>query len=328
MRLLLILTMLLTANLSMAKQTKEIVLTSDNTIVLNSAFTGSSVSELIEKAREMDANLGSNYPMYLFLNTPGGSIQAGLELIEFMKGLNRPVHTVTLFAASMGWQLVQHLDKRYVLRYGVLMSHKARGGFRGEFGGDGSQIDSRYGLWLRRLNLMDQQTVARTNGKKTIKQYQSEYDNELWLNGAEAVKHGYADEVVSLKCDSTLTGSNTKQIVLGFGFVINASFDKCPIRTYPSDIQAMVRTNKGYVELNKFLADGGKFGEKCIRRDRRERQGWGGETIPAVKAELCTADPELTLEDIKEKVKEVKYTLSNKSREAIKMSFSNFVSGK
>lgn len=320
--------MLLTSGLAMSKQTKEIVLTSDNTIVLSTAFTGSSVSELIEKARKMDANLGSNYPMYLFLNTPGGSIQAGLELIEFMKGLNRPVHTVTLFAASMGWQLVQHLDKRYVLKYGVLMSHKARGRFQGEFGGDGSQIDSRYGLWLRRLKMMDQQTVDRTNGKKTLKQYQSEYDNELWLNGYEAVEHGYADEVVSLKCDSTLNGSDEKQIVLGFGFVINANFDKCPIRTYPSRIRAMVRTNKGYLELNKFLADGGKFGKNCIRRDMPERQGWGSEVIPGQKAELCAADPKLTLEDLKQKIQEVKYTLSNKSKKAIKMSFSNFVSGK
>lgn len=328
MRLFLILAMLLTSMVSMANEKKEIVLTSDNTIVLSTAFTGSSVSELIEKAREMDANLGSNYPMYLFLDTPGGSIQAGLELIEFMNGLNRPVHTVTLFAASMGWQLVQHLDKRYVLKYGVLMSHKARGGFQGEFGGDGSQIDSRYGLWLRRLSMMDQQTVDRTNGKKTLKQYQSEYDNELWLNGAEAVKSGYADEVVSIKCDSTLSGSNDKQIVLGFGFVINASFDKCPIRTYPSSVSAMVRTNKGYVELNKFLADGGKFGKNCIRRGQNEGKDYYGNDVPAVEAELCAADPKLTLNDLKQNLKQVKYNLSNKNNKAIKMSFTNFISGK
>jgi ATP-dependent protease ClpP protease subunit len=51
----------------------------------------------------------SNEPIYLFLNTPGGSIQTGLEIIESLKGLDRPVSTVTLFAASMGFQIAQNL---------------------------------------------------------------------------------------------------------------------------------------------------------------------------------------------------------------------------
>lgn len=135
---------------------KEIVLTKDNSVVLNGAFTGKSVSNLIGEIQKLDAELKSGYPIYLFLNTPGGSIQAGLELFEFIKGVNRPIHTITLFAASMGFQTVQHLGKRYVLEYGVLMSHKAYGGFEGEFGGETSQIDSQYGLWLRRLKMMDQ----------------------------------------------------------------------------------------------------------------------------------------------------------------------------
>jgi ATP-dependent protease ClpP protease subunit len=110
MRLLLILAMLMTASLTMAK---EIKLTKDNVLVLDQAFTGPSVAKLIQEARQKDADLKSGYPMYLFLNTPGGSIQAGLELIEALKGLNRPIHTITLFAASMGWQLLQHLGDRY-----------------------------------------------------------------------------------------------------------------------------------------------------------------------------------------------------------------------
>ena len=142
------------------------------------------------------------------------------------------------------------------------MSHKASGGFRGEFGGGNSQIDSRYGLWLRRLGMMDQQTVDRTNGKKTLKQYQSEYDNELWLNGDEAVRNGYADEVVSVKCGQSLAGVNSKNIRY-FGFNLKLSFDNCPIRTYPVSVTASMRTNKGYVLLDDFMAKSGKFGKKC-----------------------------------------------------------------
>ena len=95
---------------------REVVLSSDNTLVLNTSFNKRSVSKLMQTATAMDANLKSGYPMYLFMYTPGGGIQSSLELIEYLKGLNRPIHTVTLFAASMGFQTVQHLGKRYIMK--------------------------------------------------------------------------------------------------------------------------------------------------------------------------------------------------------------------
>jgi ATP-dependent protease ClpP protease subunit len=305
---------------------KEVVLTQDNTLVLNSAFSGKSVSELIGQAKKMDADLKSGYPIYLFLDTPGGGIQAGLELIEFLRGLNRPVHTVTLFAASMGWQLLQHLGTRYVLQYGVLMSHKAYGGFRGEFGGGESQLDSRYGLWLRRLNTMDKQTVKRTNGKKTLKQYQSEYDNELWLNGGEAVSNGYADEVATVKCDKGLKGTRSKTIRF-LGFKIEVVYDKCPIRTYPIDIKATLRTNKGYMDLDEFMEKGGKFGKNCIGRDIPPERSWDGKhTTKGIKAELCLIDKELTLDEIEDKIREERDRMKNRKKNIVRMSFGNFIS--
>jgi ATP-dependent Clp protease protease subunit len=300
MRLLLILTMLLTATLGMAK---EITLTKDNTLVLDEAFNGASVSKLIMDAKKMDASLKSGYPLYLFLNTPGGSIQAGLELVEGLKGINRPIHTVTLFAASMGWQLVQHLGDRYILKYGVLMSHKARGSISGEFGGGLSQMDARYGLWLKRINIMDQQTVGRTGGKKTIKQYRSEYDNELWLNGEEAVKNGYADEVVSIKCGSDLSGTNEK-IINFFGMRFQLNMSQCPIVTYPVGISVNIRTNKGYMTVDKFLNEGGKFGKNCRQEAVPETtiSTYNGDiTRPGRKAETCASDTSLTLDKINEK---------------------------
>lgn len=326
MRIFLIIAMLF-SSLAMAKPKKEIVLTKDNTLVLNMSFTGKSVAKLIGEAKKMDADLESGYPIYLFLDTPGGSIQAGLELIEFLNGINRPVHTVTLFAASMGWQLLQHLGDRYVLKYGILMSHKAYGGFRGEFGGGSSQLDSRYGLWLRRLDLMDKQTVNRTGGKKTLKQYRSEYDNELWLNGDEAVEHGYADEVVGVKCAENLNGTREENFMF-FGFNISLKFDECPIRTYPVSIAVNVRTNKGYMSLENFLAKGGIFGKKCRKEGTAPQTSWDGKRIidDGKPAQLCLMDEKLTLEQIKNKSKEIKNEYMQKKRDVVKMGFGNFAS--
>ena len=135
--------------LSFSVNAKDITLTEDNTAVLRQAFTAQSVTELKGDLLKLNANLKSGYPIYLVLYTPGGEIQKGFELFEFIKGLNRPVHTITIFAASMGFQTVQHLGTRYILNYGILMSHFSRGGSRGQYGGTGmpSQRRSYDGLW-------------------------------------------------------------------------------------------------------------------------------------------------------------------------------------
>jgi ATP-dependent Clp protease protease subunit len=305
---------------------KEIVLTKDNSVVLNGAFTGKSVSNLIGEIQKLDAELKSGYPIYLFLNTPGGSIQAGLELFEFIKGVNRPIHTITLFAASMGFQTVQHLGKRYVLEYSVLMSHKAYGGFEGEFGGETSQIDSQYGLWLRRIKMIDQKTVERTKGKKTLKQYQAEYDNELWLNGSEAVKNGYADEVVTVKCSANLQGQREEQVSF-MGMRLSVIFDKCPIRTSPISVTALVRTNKGFLTLDQFISKGGNFDTKnCQNTLAQPAYNWAGTTTQNIETETCSLDEGLSIEKIEKTVDDYKTKNLIRNKKVIKMNFNNFVS--
>jgi hypothetical protein len=155
---------------------------------------------------------------------------------------------------------------------------------------------------------MDKQTVKRTNGKKTLKQYRSEYDNELWLNGAEAVAHGYADEVITVQCDKALDDETRDSEIAFFGMRISLTMSGCPIITYPVSVAANIRTNKGYMSLDKFLADGGKFGKNCLKKDTAPRiSSYSGEVVDkGRKAELCAMDETLTFESIqaeKEKVK-------------------------
>lgn len=260
------------ASLSSAATGQEtVVFTSENTLVLNSEVNGDSVSKIIGSAKTLDAamtgatgakeKLTGKKPLYLFLSTPGGSIQSGLELIEAMHGLGRKVNTVTLFAASMGWQIVQNLDDRLILKSGVLMSHHAAGEFAGSFGGvSPSQVDSRYQLWLDRVRELDEQTVRRTNGKQTYESYTKAYDHEMWMTGSKAVDGGYADRVVTVKCDASLAGTTTYTISF-MGFPVSYDLDNCPLNTSPQNVRignevSVAATPLAYVENIKkeFLA--------------------------------------------------------------------------
>lgn len=299
MKFLLTLLLMISATAFAAKKTTEITLTDDNVISLKSAFDHESVGQLIEEASKLDSRLPSGQPIYLFLRTPGGSIQAGLELFEYLKGLNRPVHTITLFAASMGFQTVQQLGKRYILRNGVLMSHRARGGMQGEFGGGTAQMDTRYGLWLRRVQSLDQDTVKRTNGKQTLKSYQSAYANELWLNGEEAVAQGYADELVTLKCDSSLDGKVEKVTEQSLFFSVDLLVPKCPLKTRPVGTNTNIVTNKGPMTLEVFIAKNPTF-KKCADIEKENTEDRYNEVKKEV---VCALDEELSVAKINQQVR-------------------------
>ena len=233
-------------------------LTKDNTAILFGVMNSESTSNVMQQIQKLDSALKSGYPINLVLYTPGGSIQDGLELIEYLKSINRPINTITIFSASMGFQMVQNLGKRYILENGVLMSHKAMGGFQGEFGDGNSQIDSRYGLWMSRMKELDVQTVNRTNGKQTLKSYRAAYQNELWLTGNQAIKGGYADQVVSVICAKDLSGTRTQPMEM-FGLTLNLIYSECPMNTNLLGVELEIPTNKGTMNLKDFLAKGGVF---------------------------------------------------------------------
>lgn len=320
MKKLIMLTMMLF--LTVAAYAKDIKLTSDNTVVLRNAFSSQSVTSLKQDLLKLNSKLKSGYPIYLVLYTPGGSIQAGLELFEFIKGLNRPVHTITIFAASMGFQAVQHLGKRYILKYGVLMSHNAAGGASGEFNGSSrGQLYSRLSLWSRRVGMMDRLTVKRTNGKQTLQSYQAAYSPELWLNGPEAVEQGYADEIATVSCDNTLTESTEDKEFTQMFFKVKATFSKCPLITAPVEMSASLLTNQGYMNVDDFLAQNGKFGKKCREVEQKVTTDYFNNKTETRSAELCAYDKTITYQSIMAEVENKQKFLNRDLKNYIERSY-------
>ena len=310
-----------TAITKVDKNKVHIVLSADNALLFDQAFEPTTVAKLLDKAKELDANLPQNYPMFLVMFSPGGSIDAGIEMANVLKSLNRPVHTITVFAASMGFQTVQQLDNRYILSLGELMSHNARGQFSGEFGQDGSQIDSRYQHWMRRILSLDKQTVKRTNGKQTLKSYRKAYENELWIMGEEAVKEGYADAVASVSCDSTLKGTYEETYVrryFGFKVTFVITKSKCPLILSPIEYQVFVNSPDGTV-INYY------------NPDRKSKEG---DTFTSYSYHGVTSDTEQETNNhnnitpeldkfIQDEVNKITNKVKDTRRNIIRMSFSS-----
>jgi ATP-dependent protease ClpP protease subunit len=208
---------------------EKIELKASNTVGFNDVVEEHSTTEALVKIAELDSTLPEGEPIYLVLNTPGGEIVWGLEFIEFLENQKRPIHTITLFSASMGFHIVQSFGKRYVVESGVLMSHRARGGFAGQFPGE---ADSRMNHWLKRTKRMDQ--IAAKRAGKSYQEYRELVQNEYWCEGQGCVDDGFADATVKVSCDSSLNGytvKTKKQVFMGHLILFKATYSKCPMKT-------------------------------------------------------------------------------------------------
>lgn len=211
---------------------KEIVLTDQNCVSLRGPVTGPSVTRVMQDLNAVSATGDSKDPIYLVLNTPGGSVMAGLGLMQYINTLRRPVHVVANFAASMGFHILQSSKIRYITKYGTIMSHRASGGFEGDIP---QQVASRFKHIVDLVEKMDDQVISRTNGKYTRKSYGELIRDEYWAVGKNAINDRFADSIAELKCDRTLEGTFDEQIQ-GLFFSGTVTFSKCPLIVQPLNV--------------------------------------------------------------------------------------------
>lgn len=231
---------LISGNVFASTKKVKVTLTSKNTVALRGEVTYANVADVFYKAKKLAANLSENKPLFLVIDSPGGSISAGLELIRNLKSLDVKVHTITVYGASMGFIIGQLLNARLVTEDGVLMSHKASGNFAGEFPG---QLDSRYDFWLERVSSINSRISKRTRGVHTLESYEKLIENEYWCSGEHCDLHGFVDYIVSAKCDESLTGHYTVKnslVLMGFSVSSRIVFDMCPLNTAPLDSSVLV----------------------------------------------------------------------------------------
>lgn len=205
-------------------------LTEANSISFNSKFSGEFVAKKqMEATRKCYDKEGSD--IYIVLYTPGGSVTAGLLFFDTLNALPCNFHTITIFAASMGYQTVQNLKGRYILPSGTLMSHRAYlSGIGGEIDGE---LDSIIGYYKQSVREMEEKSASRVGLK--LEKYKKKVADELWMTGSQAVKLNHADKLVKVKCDREFKGTYIERFRSLFGSV-NVEFSRCPLVVSPISV--------------------------------------------------------------------------------------------
>jgi ATP-dependent Clp protease protease subunit len=131
--------------------------------------------------------------IHFYINSPGGSVYAGLGIYDIMNFIQCDVSTYCIgMAASMGAFLLSAgtKGKRYSLPNSRIMIHQPLGGARGQ--ASDIEIQAKEILYLKsRLNSM----LAKHTGKD-IATIERDTDRDNYLSGAEAVEYGLIDKVV------------------------------------------------------------------------------------------------------------------------------------
>ncbi|RJQ30074.1 ATP-dependent Clp endopeptidase proteolytic subunit ClpP [Candidatus Parcubacteria bacterium] len=138
----------------------------------------------------------SKKDILFYINSPGGSVHAGLAIYDTMQHVKSPVSTICVgIAASMGSILLSAgaKGKRFALPNSEVMIHQPLSGVEGQ--ASDIEISAKHILRIKeRIN----QILAKHSGQKYEK-IEEDADRDFWLTADEARRYGIVDEIIKTK---------------------------------------------------------------------------------------------------------------------------------
>jgi len=208
-----------------------VTLNKHNFALLKDEINDSNVKKCIR-----DLSKISSESFYVFIDSPGGSVNSGLHFINTLnwyKENNKVINCIAKKAHSMAFIIFQHCTNRYILSSTVMMQHQmSLSGIDGPFN-----------------NLMNYFDMVKTIGHEidlnvanrigiSVEEYKTKISNDWWLYGNSIITAGVADKMIIVGCDTELYEISTtkEELVLDIdkdGMLdfkkINLSEDLCPL---------------------------------------------------------------------------------------------------
>jgi ATP-dependent Clp protease protease subunit len=131
--------------------------------------------------------------IWLYINSPGGSVTAGMAIYDTMQFVQPDVGTICMgLAASMGQFLLcaGAKDKRYALPHARIMMHQPSGGIRGQASDIAIQAEQM--IYIKRLMA---ERISHHTGQP-VEQVEADSDRDRWFKPEEAQTYGIIDHVI------------------------------------------------------------------------------------------------------------------------------------
>lgn len=204
--------------------TQSVTLTPDNLLVLRGEVTDASMGKLMHAVLAKRAQA----PLYLYIDSPGGSVSAGMDFIKAVKVSNVRLTCIANTAISMAFAILQEAcAERLIVDTSVLMQHMVSYGLEGPEPHNytmASFIHSMsYDLYRRQATRLGM----------TFDQFYVKIRDDWWMWGNESIVNKAADRIVEVKCSQQLLNSFTEETVRVLFFTIKLRFNGCPVISTP-----------------------------------------------------------------------------------------------
>ena len=166
----------------------------DRIIMLTGQVEDNMANSIIAQLLFLDAQ-DPTKDIYLYVNTPGGSVSAGLAIVDTMNFIKADVQTIVMgTAASMGTIIASSgtKGKRFMLPNAEYLIHQPMGGT----GGGTQQTDMAIAaehLLKTRIKL---EKILAENSGKTVKQIHKDAERDYWMSAEETLAYGFIDQIM------------------------------------------------------------------------------------------------------------------------------------
>lgn len=164
----------------------------DRIIMLGSAIDDNVANSIVSQLLFLQAQ-DAEKDIYLYINSPGGSVTAGFAIYDTIQHIKPDVQTICIgMAASMGSFLLAAgaKGKRYALPNAEVMIHQPLGGAQGQ----ATEIEIAANHILKTREKLNKILAERTG--QTIEKIQKDTDRDNFLTAEEAKEYGLIDEVM------------------------------------------------------------------------------------------------------------------------------------
>ncbi|QLB49661.1 ATP-dependent Clp protease proteolytic subunit [Streptococcus sanguinis] len=166
----------------------------DRIIMLTGPVEDNMANSIIAQLLFLDAQ-DNTKDIYLYVNTPGGSVSAGLAIVDTMNFIKSDVQTIVMgVAASMGTVIASSgaKGKRFMLPNAEYLIHQPMGG-----AGSGTQQTDMAIVaehLLRTRNTLEK--ILAENSGKSVEQIHKDAERDYWMSAQETLEYGFIDEIM------------------------------------------------------------------------------------------------------------------------------------
>lgn len=172
----------------------------DRIVMLNTDVNETSASLVVAQLLFLESE-DSEKDIYFYINSPGGSVTAGLSIYDTMKFIKPDVSTIVMGqACSMGSLLAQAgaKGKRFILPNARHMIHQPSGGARGMQ----SDIEISYKEITYLKKRLTEIYVEHNSAGKTYDELVKDMDRDFYMSAQEAVAYGLVDKIITTRNDT------------------------------------------------------------------------------------------------------------------------------